>query len=131
MFLGLIRTYRTYWTYMAHPHNRSSLNAFAVIHRLFALLQRYVRLLPGRLTSFIPTSSRGFAHVVYGPHMVYFHLEDCLNGRLDLRLSSFAINSKAEQLPGVLRLFFGYQRFLGDHRRLDDVPNSFHCLARL
>ncbi len=102
---------------------------FAVINRLLALLQCYVRLLPGRLASFESSASRHLAHEIDRAHVVHLHLEDSLHRRLDLRLGGAPIDPKRQQLVRVLRLFLRGQCLLGNHRRLDDVPNCSHLYA--
>src|SRR5688572_4917407 len=61
--------------------------------------------------------------------MIHFHLKDRFHGRLDLRLGGASIDTEGQQLVSVLRLFLRDQRLLGDHRRLDNVPNRTHIYA--
>ena len=92
------------------------------------MLQRDVRLLPGRLAAFVTSAARHLAKKIRRPHFVNLYLEDRLDGLFDLRLGRPPLDAKRQLLTPILRLFFRHQRLLGDHRRLDCVPNGSHRL---
>src|ERR1044072_9613929 len=102
------------------------LDRLTVINRRLALLQRHVGFLPGWLAAFKPSAPGHLAHEINRAHAVNLYLKDRLHRRPDLPLGGAAINSEGQQLTGVLRFFLRDQRFLGDYRRLDDVPNCSH-----
>src|ERR1051326_6039008 len=104
---------------------------FSIIHRLLALFERHVRLLPGWLATFVPTAARHFAEIVRRTHLINLNLKNRLDRALDLRFGRPAIDAKRQQLATILRLFFRHQRLLSDYRRFDNIPNSSHGLLKL
>src|SRR6266550_1232766 len=93
------------------------------------MLQGHISFLPGRFPSFEASAARHFSHEINRMHVVHFHLEDRLHCRLNFRLCRSPVNPEGQQLPRVLRFFFRNQRLLGNHWRLNDVPNRSHSWA--
>jgi hypothetical protein len=104
------------------------LDCFPVIDGFLTMLQRHVRFLPGRLAAFVTSAARHLAEKIRRPHFVNLDLKDRFDRLFDLRLGRPPLDAKRQQLTPVLRLFFSHQRLLGDHWRLDCVPNGSHRL---
>src|SRR6185436_19339255 len=105
------------------------LDCFAVINRLLALLQSYIRLFPGRLATYELAAASQLAHEIDRAYVVHLYLKDGLDCRLDLGLGRVSIDAEGQQLLRILCFFFGSQRLFSNYGRLDDVPNCSHAAS--
>ncbi len=101
-----------------------------------AALQGDIGLFPVRFATGGAATPDGLAPVVNHPDLVYFHLEDRLDGPLDRVLGRALCHAESEDLAvapdGLLvfavadihrALFFHLKRLFRDHGRFEHVPN--------